>query len=321
MGSKIVFVTPFPAAADTAREMLPTGFELVVAEAPSPAFSDAMAEAEYLVGFVDRLVDDELYRTSPHLKLIQLLSAGYDRADIAAARKAGIPIANNGGANSVAVSEHAVMLMLAVSRGLVRQHASVVAGNWRGNDAPELYELRDKTLGIVGFGAIGKKTARLAKAFGMRVVYFDVMRLSEADEDALGVRFRLLRELVREADVISLHMPLNDATHHIIGKPELDEMKPTAIIVNTGRGPLIDEAALVEALSTGGIAGAGLDVFDPEPPEADNPLFALSNVILTPHVAGPTLDSNAARVRNAFDNVQRVARGASPLWIIPELSA
>ncbi len=321
MAPKIVFVTQFPAAADSARELAPKGFELVIADSRASDFTEHMAEAEYLVGFVDMLVDEVLFLAAPNLRLIQLLSAGYDRADIEAARKAGVPISNNGGANSVAVSEHAVMLMLAVSRQLVVQHRNVAAGNWRGNDVPKLYELRGKTLGIVGLGTIGTKTARLALAFGMNVIYYDIARLTEAEEDDLGVRFRLLRELLAESDLVSLHVPLNQSTHHLIGREELAEMKPEAIMINTARGPVIDEVALYEALSSGRLAAAGLDVFDQEPPEAENPLLALDNVILSAHMAGPTQESNVARVRNAFDNVQRVARGEGPLWVIPELDA
>ena len=319
MGSKIVFVTSFPAAADFAREMVPTGYELAVFATPNAEYQAALAGADYLVGFVDMLVDEELYASAPNLRLIQLLSAGYDRADIAAARKAGVPISNNGGANSVAVSEHALLLMLAVSRQLVRQHANVSAGNWRGNDIPVLHELRNKTLGIIGLGTIGKKTARLAMAFGMNVTYYDIARLSEHEEDALGVRFRLFREILAESDLISLHVPLNDSTQHMIGAGELAQMKAEAMLVNTARGPVIDEGALYDALTSGTIAAAGLDVFDQEPPPADNPLLALDNVVLTGHMAGPTYESNKARVRNAFDNVQRVERGEAPLWVIPEL--
>ena len=230
-----------------------------------------------------------------------------------------MPIANNGGANSVAVSEHAVLLMLAVSRQLVRQHTSVAAGNWRGNETPRVHELRNKTLGIVGLGTIGKKTARLAAAFGMNIIYYDIARLAEHEEDAIGVRFRLLKELLRESDLISLHTPLNDTTRHLIGAEELSLMKESAILVNTARGPVINEAALYDALIEGKILAAGLDVFDQEPPQPDNPLFKLDNVILSAHLAGPTFESNIARVRNAFDNVQRVARGEEPLWVIPEL--
>jgi len=320
MGPKIVFVTQFPAAADFAREMVPTGYDLVIAKPPGAEYQAALAEAEYLVGFVDMLVDSELFAQAPKLRLIQLLSAGYDQADIEAARQAGVPVSNNGGANSVAVSEHALLLMLAVSRQLIRQHANVAAGHWRGNDTPKLHELRNQTLGIIGLGTIGKKTARLALAFGMKVVYYDIARLREDEEDALGVRFRLLRELLAECDLISLHVPLNPSTQKMIGAAELAEMKPDAMLINTSRGPVVDEGALYEALTSGGIAAAGLDVYEEEPPAPDNPLLALDNVILTAHMAGPTFESNQARVRNAFDNVQRVNRGEAPLWVIPELA-
>ena len=319
MTSTIVFVTDFPDAATAAQEITPSGFELAVVAARSQEYKDALKDSSYLVGFVDSLVDDELFETGPNLKLIQLLSAGYDRADIEAARKAGVPIANNGGANSVAVSEHAVLLMLAISRQLVRQHTSVAAGNWRGNETPRVHELRNKTLGIVGLGTIGKKTARLAAAFGMNIIYYDIARLAEHEEDAIGVRFRLLKELLRESDLISLHTPLNDTTRHLIDAEELSLMKESAILVNTARGPVINEAALYDALTEGKILAAGLDVFDQEPPQPNTPLFKLDNVILSAHLAGPTFESNIARVRNAFDNVQRVARGEEPLWVIPEL--
>jgi len=320
MQPKILFVTDFPAAADFGRELAPAGYELVVAEARGEEYQAALADAEYLVGFVDKLVDPALFAAAPGLKLIQLLSAGYDNADVEAARRAGVPICNNGGANSVAVSEHAILLMLAVSRQLVKQHTNVAAGRWRGNAAPTVNELRGKTLGIVGLGSIGKKTARLALAFGMNVIYADIRRLSEAEEDALGVRFRLFRELLREADIVSVHTPLNDSTRHMIGAAELAEMGPDAILINTARGPVVDEAALIEALRSGVIAAAGLDVFDVEPTPGDNPLLALDNVTLTAHMAGPTFESHKARVRNAFDNVQRVARGEAPLWVIAELA-
>ncbi|MFT6583331.1 MAG: 2-hydroxyacid dehydrogenase [Alphaproteobacteria bacterium] len=319
MDPRIVFVTDFPVAADFGREMAPAGYELVIAEARSAEYKAAMADAEYLVGFVDMLVDDDLFVDGPNLKLIQLLSAGYNNADIEAARKAGVPICNNGGANSVAVSEHALLLMLATSRQLVKQHANVAAGRWRGNEAPQLFELRNKTLGVIGLGSIGTKTARLGLAFGMNVNYYDVARLTESEEDSLGVRFRLFSEIIAESDIISPHVPLNDTTRHMIGAAQFDQMKDTAILVNTARGPIVDEKALYDALTSGKIAAAGLDVFDEEPTPPDNPLLKLDNVTLTAHMAGPTFDSHKTRVRNAFDNVQRVNRGEEALWIIPEL--
>jgi glyoxylate reductase/D-3-phosphoglycerate dehydrogenase len=311
----IVFVTDFPDAADVARDMAPWGYDLVIVPAENSEYLEAMQDAEYLVGFVDALVNDALFRIGPNLKLVQLLSAGYEKADMDAARRAGVPVSNNGGANSVAVSEHVIMLMLAVSRQLITQHANVTAGRWRGNSVPRVYELRGKTLGIVGFGTIGKKTARLAQAFGMDVIYYDIARLSEDTEDLLDVRFRLFRELLKLSDVVSLHTPLDETTHHMIGEAELTLMKPSAILINTARGPVVNETDLYATLASGKIVGAGLDVFDPEPPGADNPLFSLNNVVLTAHMAGPTFESNIARVRNAFDNVQRVASGQAPLWV------
>ncbi|MEM7252536.1 MAG: 2-hydroxyacid dehydrogenase, partial [Pseudomonadota bacterium] len=308
-----------PDSADMGRAMAPSGYETIVAAGGSPEYLAAMPSAEYLVGFVSSLVREELYTLAPNLKLIQLLSAGYDDADIAAARRGGVPIANNGGANSVAVSEHAVLLMLAVSRQLVSQHRHVVAGQWRGNQTPRLFELRNKTVGIIGLGSIGKKVARLCQAFGTTVIYYDIARLSEAEEDALGVRFRLLGELLSSADIVSLHVPLNESTHHLLGPAELAMMKSTSMLINTSRGPVVDEVALGDALASHRMLGAGLDVFDEEPPPADNPLFKLDNAILTAHMAGPTFESHTARVRNGFDNVQRVARGEAPLWVIPEL--
>ena len=183
-----------------------------------------------------------------------------------------------------------------------------------------MYEIFDKTLGIIGLGTIGKKVARICRAFGMRVQYYDIARLPEHEEDALGVRFRLLRELLASSDYVTMHVPLNDSTRHMIGTNELALMKPTSVIVNTSRGPVIDEVALTRALADNKLFGAGLDVFDQEPPPPDNPLFRLDNVLLTSHFAGPTWDNHTARFRNAFDNVQRVARGEKPLWVVPELA-
>ena len=308
-------------SAEVMRELAPAEFDVVLARPHSPEWARALPLAEYLIGLGEAAMDDAFYRSAPKLKLIQLLSAGYDRVDTDAARRAGVPVCNNGGANGVAVAEHAILLMLAVVRRLVWQHTMAASGRWRGNDVASvrLYELHGRTLGIIGLGVIGKKVARLAKAFGMDVLYFDMVRLTEDQADTLGVKFRLLNELLHNADIITLHVPLTPITRHLIGARELRLMKNTAYLINTCRGPVVDEGALYEALSSGVIAGAGLDVFEQEPPAANNPLLALDNVVLTPHLAGPTWDNQYTRFRNAFDNVQRVARGQKPLWIIPEL--
>jgi glyoxylate reductase/D-3-phosphoglycerate dehydrogenase len=302
-------------------DLAPKGFEIVKALHNSPEMKAALPGTDYLVGFVQQYVTPQLFKDAPRLKLIQLLSAGYDRADLEAARKSKVPLCNNGGANAVAVSEHALLLMLAVSRRLITQHSNVTAGRWHGNAPPMVHEVRSKVLGIVGLGTIGRKVARLALAFGMAVHYYDIKRLSEAEEDALGVRFRLLPEILRGSDILSLHVPLNESTRAMIGAGELAVMKPSAIIVNTSRGPVIDEKALTAVVAAGKLFGAGLDVFDEEPTPPDNPLLKLDNVILTAHLAGPTFESNITRLRNGFDNVQRVARGEPALWVVPELLA
>lgn len=304
-----------------AKELLPPSLDATIARHGTAEFQAALADAVCLVGFGESTMDDAFYRSAPNLKLVQLLSAGYDRCDIEAARRAGVPICNNGGANSTAVSEHAILLMLAVCRRIVWQHTNVAAGRWRGNkvDDVKLYELKGRTLGIVGLGTIGKKTARLAKAFGMTVQYYDIHRLTEDQADDLGVRFALFEEVLRTSDVVSLHVPLTRETRHMIGAAQFRMMKPTAYLINTCRGPVVDEPAMTEALSSGTIAGAGLDVFDQEPPAPNNPLFALQNVVLTAHFAGPTSENQYTRFRNAFDNCQRVIRGEKPLWVIPEL--
>ena len=321
MATKIVLIPKQPdAILDMAKKLTPPGFDLVVVDQDTPEFYEAIKDAEYVMG-LGRPIAGEFFRSAPKLKLVQLLSAGYDRVDVEAARKAGVPVSNNGGANAIAVAEHTVLLMLAVLKQLVRFHLDVVAGRWRPPASSEspVYELAGRTVGIVGLGNIGKKVARRVAAFDAKVVYYDIARLSEAEEDALGVRFVLLSELLRTADVVTLHVPLNDSTRGLIGARELGLMKPSAILVNTCRGPVVDEAALHQALRERKIGGAGLDVLVEEPPPKDHPLFGLPNVTLTPHSAGPTWENWTARFRNGFDNIERVAAGRRPLWVIPEL--
>jgi phosphoglycerate dehydrogenase-like enzyme len=322
MANKILFAPKQPEVIlEIARSMTPAGFELVVADPGTPDFIQAAGDAQYYLGLA-RHMGGEFFRTAPNLKLVQLLSAGYDHVDVEAARKARVPVSNNGGANAIAVAEHTLMLMLAVLKRVVRFHNDVVAGKWRVGNAAEIrvYELSGRRLGIAGLGNIGKKVVRRATGFDMKIQYYDIRRLSEAEEDALGVRFVLFDELLRTSDVVSLHVPLDDSTRNLIGARELGLMKPEAVIINTCRGPVIDENALHDALKSGRIAGAGLDVMVEEPPKPNHPLFTLPNVTLTPHSAGPTWENWRARFRNGFDNITRVAAGRRPLWVIPELA-
>src|SRR5947208_12529895 len=247
---------------DIANDMIPPGYELVTAPHGRPEFWNLLKDSEFYIGAGQFKHGAEFYQQAPKLKLVQTLSAGYNTYDLEAARAAGVPICNNGGANATAVAEHALLLMLAVSRKLIWVHEGVVSGRWRGNDfnAAKLYELEDKSLGIVGLGNIGKKVARRAKGFDMRIQYYDVNRLTADQEAALGARLVLFRDLLRTSDIVTLHVPLGLSTHNLIGERELSLMKPTAILINTCRGPVVEEKALYQALRDEKIMCAGLDV-------------------------------------------------------------
>jgi len=298
--------------------MKPAGFamEMLPPRANAGEIAAAMHEAEYLLGFL-RFLPDEAYLNAKRLKLVQVLSAGYDMVNIEGARKARIPICSNGGANSVAVGEHAIMLMLAVYRKLIAFHQNVAAGHWHRGIARtvDIYEIEGKTVGIVGLGNIGQQVTRRIKAFDARVIYYDLFRRSHEEEERLGVKYVPLET----ADIVSLHVPLNDSTRHMIGAGELSRMKPKAILINTCRGEVVDEAALIKALQEHRIMGAGLDCQEKEPADPNNPLLKLPNVTLTPHNAGPTVDSYRKRFGNGYANIQRVANGQPPLWVIPEM--
>jgi phosphoglycerate dehydrogenase-like enzyme len=320
MPTKVLLVNTLEQTVQEAREMTPPGFELIVGAPGSPSYGGALGETEYLIGNVSPM-DEAFFRAAPRLRLAQLFSAGYDHVDLAAARRAGVLVANNGGANSRAVAEHTILLMLAVYRKLVPQHAMTSGGRWRGNEPiPTFYEMQGKTLGIIGFGTIGKRVARIAAGgFDMRIQYNDVVRMAEHEEDALDVRFRLLPELMRTSDIVTLHVPLTRLTRNMIGARELGYMQPHGVLINCSRGPVIEFLALHEALSSGKIAGAGLDVFPQEPPSPSEPVLSLDNVVLTPHLAGASRETRVKQTRNAFDNVLRTHRGERPLWVVPEL--
>ena len=298
------------------REMLPPGFELRLV--PADRLADALREADYLMGFIGPL-DDASLAGARRLRLVQLLSVGYDRFNLAGARAARVPVAVNGGANAIAVAEHAILLMMATLRHLTELDAGVRAGRWS-SGAKRLYELWSSTIGIVGMGRIGQEVAQRLRGWGSTLIYHDPVRLPAERERDLGVAFVSLEELVARADVVTVHVPLSSATRHLIDARALARMKPTAVLVNTARGELVDEAALAEALRSRRLGGAGLDVLSAEPPPADHPLLSTPNTVLTPHMAGPTWQSWPRRFGNAYANIARVQRGERPQWIVPELA-
>ncbi len=305
-----------------ALDLKPPGFTLqqLPQSASVEEIAAAIEDAEYLLGFL-RFIPDEAFQHASRLKLIQVLSAGYDRVNIAGARAARIPICTNGGANSVAVGEHTIMLMLAVYRKLVTYHPNVAAGRWNAGipRTVDIYELEGKTVGLVGLGNIGQQVAKRLKVFDCNIIYYDVIRRSPEEEERLDAQYVPLETLLETADVVSLHVPLNDHTRGMIDAQALSRMKPKAVLINTCRGEVVQEQDLIEALRHGAILAAGLDTQEKEPPDPANPLLDLPNVTLTPHSAGPTVDSFRKRFGNGYANIQRVAAGQPPLWVIPEM--
>ncbi|MBI5621543.1 D-glycerate dehydrogenase [Candidatus Falkowbacteria bacterium] len=249
----------------------------------------------------------------PQLKGIANYAVGFDNIDLAAAKKRGIWVSNTPGASTNAVAEHAVALLLALMHRLPEADRFVRAGKYKGW-APMLLtgsELPGRTLGIVGVGRIGSALAhRLADGFGLRVVYSDVIRNIQLEKQFKAKRLSL-RQLLRQADVVSLHVPLLPSTRHLIGAKELKLMKPTAYLINTSRGPVVDEKALVTALRHQTIAGAGLDVYEFEPKLAPG-LAKLNNVILTPHIASATLEARTAMAIMAAKNIIHIIAGKRP---------
>ncbi len=302
-----------------AEEMKPEGYDLNVCTADTDAEDvDRIAsEADFVLAF-GHGVDEAILRAGENLKLVQLCSAGYDGVNLRVAGELGIPVANNGGANAIPVAEFAMTLILACHRHLPIAHNDTRDDAWMRPeiDGYDSYELLGKTVGIVGAGRIGSTLARLLRGFETETLYTDLVRSEIAE--SYGARRVDLDELLIESDVVSLHTNLNASSRKLIGARELGLMKKSALLVNTCRGPVIDEAALIEALRNKEIWGAGLDVFEIEPVEADNPLLTMDNVVVAPHVAGKSWESYPRRVEFAFSNMQRVWRGETPESVVTE---
>jgi len=297
------------------RGAMPDGFELLTPETGTrDEVMRLLPDADFVITVA---MDAAMLGAARKLRLVQLAGVGFDKIDLGAATRAGIPVCQTIEGTIAGVAEHAVLLTLAVLRRLVEADASVRRGEWLvWQLRPTSYQLAGKSVGLFGLGRIGQEAARRFRAFGTEILYADVVRADAAVERELGARFVSFDELLSAADVISLHAPLSPETRGRFGAEAFGRMKPAAVFVNTARGGLVDEPALVAALRDGVIAGAGLDVFAEEPPPAGHPLFALSNVVLTPHCATGTRDSVAEKARAACDNFARALRGERPLHVV-----
>lgn len=256
-----------------------------------------------------------ILRALPQLRYVGVLATGYNTVDLAAAKARGVTVTNTPAYAAVSVAQHAAAMMLDMARGLTVHANAVRNGDWpRAPDwclpLTSIFELTDRTLGLVGLGAIGIELARIAAALGMRVVAYDPAFPPPERLHGIAVAPVSLETLVETADVVSLHCPLTEATRHLIDAPRLARMKRTALLINTSRGPLIDEAALAAALRDGVIAGAALDVLETEPPAPDNPLLAAPNCLVTPHVAWHAIEARRRLVQIAADNLAAFLRGA-----------
>lgn len=255
----------------------------------SPALEDFMSahQPDALIVRLGKVTEGAI-TANPRLRIIAKHGVGYDTIDVAAAERQNVLVSIATGANAISVAEHAVALLLGITRRIAHLDARLRAGHW---DKPHFLgtELNGKRIGIVGLGAIGRHLLKLCSAFGMRVTVFDP---ALSDQDLGGVdRADTVEQILRECDVISLHCPLNAATRNMISAPQLAMMKPNAILLNTARGGLVDLAALEAALSSGQIAGAGLDTFPVEPPELSEQLRGLPNIVISPHVGASTVEA------------------------------
>jgi glyoxylate reductase len=261
-------------------------------------------DADGLLSLLTDPVDAALLDACPHLRVVSNFAVGYDNIDIPAATERGIPVGHTPGVLTETTADFAFTLLLSTARRVVEGVDYVRAGRWK-TWGPMLLmgpDVHHTTLGLVGLGRIGAEMAKRARGFDMQVIYSDVIRREDL-EASLGLRYVSFEEVLREADFISLHTPLTPETRHLIGRDQLHAMKSTAVLVNTSRGPVIDNDALAEALGAGWIAGAGLDVTEPEPLPADHPLVALPNCVVVPHIASASHATRSAMARIAAENL------------------
>ncbi len=261
---------------------------------------ERIRDAEYVINIRSSIsFTEDVLAACPRLKALSLWGTGTDHVDLAAAARLAVVVTNTPAVSAIAMAEHALALMLSVAREIPRIDAKTKKGAWPRGFVTQLH---GKTLGIVGLGAIGMQTARIARGIGMKVIAW-TMNPAGKPLDEIGVRLVDLDKLYRESDVVSLHLRQSSDTIGFIGKREFESMKPSAIFINTARGSIVDEAALLDALRSKSIRGAGLDVYDTEPLPENHPLAALPNVVMTPHSGGVTPEALEAGLQLAVDNV------------------
>jgi len=269
-------------------------------------------DKEALVCLLTERVDDDLLQAAPKLRIAANVAVGFDNIDVAACTRRGVVATNTPGVLDETTADFAWTLLMAIARRLGEGEALARSGNWKGWDLDQLVgtDVWGKTLGLVGFGRIGRAMARRASGFQMKVLYTDAVRVVERVEQELHAEFRDLNSLLAESDYVSLHVPLLPETRGLFDGPRFLRMKPTAFLINTARGPVVDEAALVYALESGKIAGAALDVFESEP--FIHPGLKRSNVVLAPHIASASIETRTKMACIAAENIVALFDGQRP---------
>ena len=309
--NKVVMLQPLtPDLTEKVLSLVPEGFTMQIAKTTDmDELKELIGDADYAVAF-GMAVEPELLRAAKKLKLLHRWGVGLDGTPIETAKELNIPIARTTGSNARPVAEFTVGAMIATSRHLVIAHRGMESGQWLKKQLwPRLFMLTGRTVGIIGLGTIGKHVAQRLGGFECRIIYHNRNRIAEAEEKALSVEYAALDDLIEQSDVITLHVPLTDETRGLISKPQLQKMKNSAALINTARGGVVSEADLTWALKTGEIRSAVLDVFEQEPPDPDNPLLHMENVIATPHIAAIAYDNIDNGIRHWFGNFQRHAAG------------
>lgn len=269
-------------------------------------------DKEGLVCLLTEKVDLELLSAAPKLRIAANVAVGFDNIDVSACTKRGVVATNTPGVLDETTADFAWTLLMAVGRRLIEGDSLARSGNWKGWDLDQLVgtDVWGKTLGIVGFGRIGRAMARRTLGFQMKVIYTDAVRASEAAEKELNAEFRSMDSLLADSDFVSVHVPLLPDTRGLFNAPRFSQMKPTAYLINTARGPVVDEAALVRALESGKIAGAALDVFENEP--FIHPGLKRPNVVLAPHIASASIETRTKMACMAAENVVAMFKDQRP---------
>lgn len=282
---------------------------------------ESVREVDGLLCSLSEKVDSELMDTAPRLKVVSNMAVGFDNVDVPEATRRHIPVGNTPGVLTETTADLAFGLMIAAARHVVEGDREVRAGNWKFWDPLGFLgeDVHGATLGIIGLGKIGAAVARRAKGFGMRILYFDVVRRSDVETE-VGAEFASLQKLLTESDFVTIHTDLNPKTYHLLNSKTLRLMKKNSILVNTARGPIVDSSALYRALRDNRVRGAALDVTEPEPLPPTHPLLTLDNVVVTPHIASGSMATRTMMAQLAADNLLAGLSGKRlPYCVNPEV--